>query len=354
MNEERLSGRLAAAIAETGPISVAKYMAAANTHYYATRDPFGAAGDFTTAPEISQIYGELIGLCLADLWIRAGRRLSSFVELGPGRGTLSADALRAMATVGWLPDVHLVETSPLLEAMQAQRVPQAEWHTSVSSLPTDAPLLIVANEFFDALPIQQIIRCDDGWRQRRIGFEKGAFAFTQGPLVPLSIIPESLKDAPQGNIIESCPDAVDIMRQLCQRLGEQGGAMLIVDYSYAGPALGETLQALSHHEFANPLDEPGERDLTAHVDFTTLAAMAELCGLAVHGAVDQGLWLGRLGLTERAASLAVAHPDRAADLLAGSERLAAPEHMGRLFRVMAVTSGDWPLPAGFGPAGFAH
>ena len=354
MNEERLSGRLAAAIAESGPISVAKYMAAVNAHYYATRDPFGAAGDFTTAPEISQIYGELVGLCLADLWIRAGRRPSHFVELGPGRGTLSADALRAMATVGWLPDVHLVETSPLLEAMQAQRVPQAEWHKHVSALPTDAPLLIVANEFFDALPIQQIIRCDDGWRQRRIGVEDGTFLFTQGPLVPLSIITESLKDAAVGSIIESCPDAVDIMRQVCQRIGEQGGAMLIVDYGYAGPALGDTLQALSRHEFADPLVEPGERDLTAHVDFTTLAAMAELCGLAVNGAVDQGLWLGRLGLAERAASLAVAHPDRAADLMAGSERLSAPEQMGRLFRVMAITSGDGPLPAGFAPAGFAN
>ena len=159
---------------------------------------------------------------------------------------------------------------------------------------------------------------------------------------------------PQGSIIESCPDAVDIMRQLCQRIGEQGGAMLIVDYGYAGPALGDTLQALSRHEFADPLVEPGERDLTAHVDFTTLAAMAELCGLAVNGAVDQGLWLGRLGLAERAASLAVAHPDRAADLMAGSERLSAPEQMGRLFRVMAITSGDGPLPAGFAPAGFAN
>jgi NADH dehydrogenase [ubiquinone] 1 alpha subcomplex assembly factor 7 len=347
MSEPRLSERLAVAIAEAGPISVAKYMAAANAHYYATRDPFGVKGDFTTAPEISQIFGELVGLCLADLWIRGGRRLAHFVELGPGRGTLSADALRAMGSVGWLPEVHLVETSPLLQAVQAQRVPQAEWHADVASLPTDAPLLIVANEFFDALAIQPIIRCKDGWRQRRIGREDGRFGFVEGPLVPLAIIPDQFRDAPEESVIESCPDAVDIMRQLCQRIGEQGGAILIIDYGYAGPALGDTLQALYQHRFADPLEDPGERDLTAHVDFTTLAAMAELCGLAVHGAIDQGEWLGRLGLAERTEALALAHPEKASDLKGGSERLSSPEQMGRLFRVMAASSGDWPTPAGF-------
>ncbi len=347
MSDMRLSDRLAAVIAKDGPVSVAKYMAAANGHYYGTRDPFGAKGDFITAPEISQIFGELVGLCFADLWIRGGRRLAHFVELGPGRGTLSADALRAMASVGWLPDVHLVETSTLLQSMQAQRVPQAEWHQDVASLPTDAPLLIIANEFFDALPIQQIIRCKDGWRQRRIDAQGGTFTFVQGPLVPLAIIPETLKDAPEGSIIESCPDAIDIMRQLCQRIGEQGGALLIIDYGYAGPAIGDTLQAISHHAFADPLEDPGERDVTAHVDFTTLAAMAELCGLAVHGAIDQGAWLKRLGLAERAAALAQTHPEKASDLMAGSERLSSPAQMGRLFRVMAVSSGDWPALAGF-------
>jgi NADH dehydrogenase [ubiquinone] 1 alpha subcomplex assembly factor 7 len=189
MSEARLSDRLAAAIAEAGPISIAKYMAAANAHYYATRDPFGVKGDFTTAPEISQIFGELVGLCLADLWIRSGRRVAHFVELGPGRGTLAADALRAMASVGWLPEVHLVETSPLLQAMQGQRVPQAEWHQDVASLPTDAPLLIIANEFFDALPIQQMIRAKDGWRQRRIGCSEGSFGYQEGPLCRWRLFP---------------------------------------------------------------------------------------------------------------------------------------------------------------------
>ncbi len=347
MSEARLSDRLAAAIAEMGPISVAQYMAAANGHYYATRDPFGVKGDFTTAPEISQIFGELVGLCLADLWIRGGRRLAHFVELGPGRGTLAADALRAMGSVGWLPEVHLVETSPLLQAMQAQRVPQAVWHSDVASLPTDAPLLIIANEFFDALPIQQIIRAKDGWRQRRIGADDGRFVFEEGPLVPLAIIPDPFRNAPEGSIIESCPDAVDIMRQLCQRIGEQGGAMLIIDYGYAGPALGDTVQALAQHHYADPLEEPGERDITAHVDFTTLAAMAELCGLAVNGAIDQGIWLKRLGIDERTEALALAHPKKADELKAGSERLSSNEQMGRLFRVMAASSGDWPHLAGF-------
>jgi NADH dehydrogenase [ubiquinone] 1 alpha subcomplex assembly factor 7 len=342
-----LADRLAEAISQSGPISVAKYMAAANTHYYGSRDPLGEAGDFITAPEISQMFGELIGLWAADLWLRAGKPVTHWVELGPGRGTLTADALRAMAAVGFVPTVHLVETSIALRAQQAARLPMARWHDHVGTLPSDAPMIVVANEFFDALPIQQIICAEDGWRQRRVDAQQGVFAFTNGPTVPPTIIPESLKDAPAGSIIESCPDGVDIMRQLCQRIGEQGGAALVIDYGYAGPAIGDTLQSLSNHAFADPLQEPGERDLTAHVDFTTLAAMGELCGLAVHGAEDQGMWLTRLGLAERAAALALAAPERSAETMAASRRLSAPEDMGRLFRVMSVCSGDWPVPAGF-------
>ncbi len=347
MNTQTLAERLAEAIGQGGPISIAKYMAAANTHYYGSRDPLGVAGDFTTAPEISQMFGELIGLWAADLWLRVGKPATHWVELGPGRGTLSADALRAMATVGFEPTLHLVETSTALRAQQAARLPMARWHDHVGTLPKDAPMIVIANEFFDVLPIQQIVRTDDGWRQRRVDARDGAFTFTNGPTVPLTIIPDGLKDAPEGSIIESCPDGVDIMRQLCQRIGEQGGAALVIDYGYAGPAVGDTLQSLSNHIFADPLQEPGERDLTAHVDFTTLAAMGELCGLAVHGAEDQGMWLTRLGLAERASALALAAPEQSADTMAAYRRLSSPDEMGRLFRVMAVSSGDWPVPAGF-------
>ena len=347
MTSGSLAERLAVAIDGGGPLSVAKFMAAANNHYYATRDPFGVQGDFITAPEISQIFGELIGLCLAEMVMRSGYADAHYVELGPGRGTLANDALRAMQTVAISPKVHFVETSPVLRAKQAEVLPEACWHDTVGTLPTDVPLLIVANEFFDALPIHQIVRTEGGWRQRMVSAQDGCFMFTDGPLVPHAIIPDILKDSPVGSVLETCPDAVDIMRQLSQRIGEQGGAIILIDYGYDGPAIGDTLQAVSAHCFADILAEPGERDLTAHVDFTTLGAMAELCGVAVHGPVEQGLWLARLGLAERAVALSLSQPDRSAEIMSASRRLADTDAMGRLFRVMAVTSGNWPIPAGF-------
>ena len=347
MSASSLAQRLSTAIDETGPISLAKFMAAANTHYYATRDPLGVQGDFTTAPEISQMFGELVGLSLADMWMRAGKPKAHYVELGPGRGTLASDAMRAMGQFEFAPVVHFVETSPVLRAKQAEAALHACWHDNVGTLPSDAPLLIIANEFFDALPIHQIVRREDGWRQNMVAFEADRFTLKEGPTVPLAIVPDILSESPIGSVIETCPEAVDIMRQLCQRIGEQGGVMIVIDYGYDGPAIGDTLQAVTAHAFANPFEEPGERDLTAHVDFTTLGAMAELCGVAVHGPIDQGLWLARLGLRERAVALSLAQPERSAEIMAASRRLADPDAMGRLFRVMAVTSGDWPIPAGF-------
>jgi NADH dehydrogenase [ubiquinone] 1 alpha subcomplex assembly factor 7 len=342
-----LAEGLAQIIQELGPISVAKYMGAANAHYYASRDPLGAAGDFTTAPEISQMFGELVGLWLADLWIRSGRPPVHYVELGPGRGTLANDALRAMASIGLTPTVHFVETSPVLRAHQATAVPKAIWHDHVGTLPTDAPLLIVANEFFDALPIHQIIKTEEGWCQRVVNWSESGFSPSAGKRVPLAIIPENLSGSPVGSIIESSPDTVDITRQLAQRIGEQSGAALFIDYGYDGPAIGDTLQAVSSHDYANPFAEPGECDLSVHVDFATLSAMAELCGVAVHGAVSQGEWLNRLGLSERAQALAEAQQGRASEIAAAYHRLTATEAMGRLFRVLALSSGDWPVPAGF-------
>lgn len=328
----------------TGPIPLAYFMGAANVHYYATRDPLGAAGDFTTAPEVSQMFGELIGLWLADLWQRAGRPRAHYVELGPGRGTLASDALRAARKAGWEPQVHFVETSPALRGAQAERFPAASWHADVSTLPADAPLLIVANEFFDALPIRQLMRTAEGWRERMVAAHEDLFVPVPGPLALDDIVPEHLAGAPVGSIIESCPAAVAIVRQLADRLRAQGGALLAIDYGYEGPLVGDSFQAVRGHAFANPFEEPGERDLTAHVDFGTLGAAARAEGLSVLGPAGQGEWLKRLGIETRAAALWKAG---GSDVDSALARLTAPEQMGRLFKAMAMTAPDWPRPEGF-------
>jgi NADH dehydrogenase [ubiquinone] 1 alpha subcomplex assembly factor 7 len=349
VTEPTLAERLAQVIAEEGPISIAKYMGAANAHYYATRDPLGVAGDFTTAPEISQMFGELIGLWLADLWLRAGRPEVRYVELGPGRGTLAGDALRSMATVGLSPPVHFVETSPTMRAAQALSVPSALWHDHSSEIPQDRPWLVVANEFFDALPIHQLMRHGEGWHEREVTVEAGRFVPVVGKRLPDEIIPPDLRDADPGEMIETCPEGVATIRLLSQRIGAQSGAAVIIDYGYDGPDLGNTLQAVRGHRYAEPFEAPGEQDLTALIDFSTLQAMAEMCGVVVHPAMAQGDWLLRLGLAERAASLIEAQPDRADEIKAAQARLSDPQAMGRLFRVMSVTSPDWPKPAGFDP-----
>uniref|UniRef100_UPI002629EC6E class I SAM-dependent methyltransferase n=1 Tax=Sphingomonas bacterium TaxID=1895847 RepID=UPI002629EC6E len=288
--EAPLADRLARAITLAGPISIAQFMSAANAHYYATRDPLGATGDFTTAPEISQMFGELIGLWCADLWDRSGRPDIAWIELGPGRGTLAADALRAMAKAGLTPPVHFVETSPVLRAAQAERVPGATWHDDVASLPDDRPLIVIANEFFDALPIRQIVRALDAWHERFVACQDLLFLPIAGKQVPDAIIPEALRDAAPGSVIETSPASVAIMRELARRVAAQGGAVLAIDYGYEGPAIGDTLQALRAHTFANPFETPGEQDLTAHVDFATLAAAAQAEGARAFGPIGQGAW----------------------------------------------------------------
>ena len=347
--EPLLPERLARAITLGGPIPIAQYMAAANAHYYATRDPLGAAGDFITAPEVSQMFGELVGLWLVDLWSRAGRPDVHYVELGPGRGTLAVDALRAMAKVGLTPQVHFVETSPALRAAQKARVPAAIWHDDVITLPSDAPLMIVANEFFDALPVHQLVRRGDEWHERLVACQDTMFLPISGKQVPDHIVPEALRDAPSGSIIETCPAGIAIIRALAKRIAAQGGAALIIDYGYDGPALGETLQSVRGHKPANPFENPGEQDLTAHVDFATLAAMASLTGATVQGPISQGDFLTAIGIGERAAALAATSPDRADDIEAARHRLVSPTEMGTLFKAMALTSGAWHDPAGFPP-----
>ncbi|WP_033075558.1 class I SAM-dependent methyltransferase [Sphingopyxis sp. MWB1] len=330
--------------------TVADYMAAANAYYYATRDPLGAAGDFTTAPEISQMFGEMIGIWIADLWSRAGKPPFYYVELGPGRGTLAADALRVMARFGAKPlGVQLVETSPALRAAQLARVPGARHHDEVDSLPDDAPLIIVANEFFDALPIHQYVATEEGWRERMVERQGESLVPVAGEVSADDAIPAPLRASAPGTIVETAPVSAAIMQRCAFRLARQGGAMLAIDYGYSGPAAGDSLQAVKAHRFADPFADPGEVDLTAHVDFTPLAEVARAAGARPFGPVEQGEWLRAMGIDARLVSLSAAAPDRADELAGQRDRLTGANAMGRLFKALALTAPDWPAPAGFPP-----
>jgi SAM-dependent MidA family methyltransferase len=345
--EQLLPERIARAITLAGPIPLSQFMGAANTHYYATRDPLGARGDFTTAPEISQMFGELIGLWLADVWDRAGRPEARYVELGPGRGTLAADALRAMARAGLEAPVHFVETSPILRGEQAKAVPNAEWSLDLIGVEEDTPLLVVANEFFDALPIRQLVKTEMGWRERLVACQDTLFLPIVGDRGFDQIIPHHLRGADPGSILETSPASLAVLRALAARLMAQGGAALIIDYGYEGPAIGDTLQAVRGHDYANPFDTPGEADLTAHVDFAMIREAAEAEGLTVHGPVTQGAFLTALGIDARAAALARAAPERADGVEIDRDRLVADDKMGELFKVIALTAPGWPVPEGF-------
>ena len=328
------------------PLSLHDYMAAANAAYYGSRDPLGAGGDFITAPEISQMFGELIGLWFADLALRAGAgERVAYVELGPGRGTLAADALRAMARAGITPPVHFVETSPVLRAAQGKAVPQASWHADMDGLPADRPLIVIANEFFDALPIHQYQRTPVGWRERMVSGEPPRLV--TGEVDCAEAIPIQLADAPLGAIVERNRAGEAATASLSARIAAQGGALLVLDYGYEGPATGDTLQAMKAHHYADPLAEPGTRDLTAHVDFAMLAAIARAGGLRPSPCVGQGAFLTALGIDARAAALVRANPARADEVAQARERLVAPEAMGTLFKALAARHADWPQPAGF-------
>jgi SAM-dependent MidA family methyltransferase len=342
-----LADLMAEEIAANGPIPVADYMARANAHYYAHHDPFGAKGDFITAPEISQMFGELIGAWMADLWIRAGRPQVHYVELGPGRGTLAADALRAMHSAGLAPPVHFVETSPVLRAAQKERIPHAVWHDSLDTLPDDRPLLVAANEFFDALPIRQLVKTFSGWRERMVGLGPEGFEPVPGTVSFDDKVPDHLRTAALGSIIEAAPTAMKLARALARRLAAQGGAAIIIDYGHENYAAGDTLQALSDHAYADVFANPGGHDITAHVDFTELVRAGRGGGARVRGPVAQCQFLGLLGIAARAAALAHATPIRAQDIAAAHHRLTSAEEMGELFKAVAYYAKDWPEPAGF-------
>ncbi len=356
-----LAQRIAQRIAEDGPLSVAEYMAAALTDpahgYYMGRDPLGAGGDFITAPEISQMFGELIGLWCADTWQRLGAPAQvALVELGPGRGTLMADALRAArqepAFAAAL-EVHLVEASPALKARQAEALAGAEptWHETLAGVP-ELPLLLIANEFFDALPVRQLVRQADGWGERSVALaeESEALSFAVSPPDPAleALVPESLRDAPVEQVFEVSPASQEIARAIGQRLKAQGGAALIIDYGHETSALGETLQAVRRHAPHDVLSDPGTADLTCHVDFAALALAAREAGAAAHGPVAQGAFLERLGIAARAARLMEqATPPQREDIRAARLRLTAPDQMGELFRVLALTQDGFGPPSGF-------
>ena len=315
--------------------------------YYATRDPLGAAGDFTTAPEISQMFGELVGLALAQAWIdQGGADRIVLAELGPGRGTLMADMLRATAAVPGFHaalSVHLVEASATLRAAQATRVPGATWHDRIDSLP-DGPLFLVANEFFDALPIRQFIRAGDGWAGRMRGLAEGALAWGQSAPARLEALTDRREDTRDGDIVERCGEGEAIAAEIGRRIGAFGGAALIVDYG-DWRSLGDTFQAVAGHRSVDPLDRPGTADLTAHVDFERLARAAAPAAPTLLTA--QGGFLERLGITQRAEALAARLTGEAlASHVAAHRRLTHPTLMGHLFKVMGLTAADAPPPPG--------
>jgi NADH dehydrogenase [ubiquinone] 1 alpha subcomplex assembly factor 7 len=333
----------------SGPISLAEYMELALSHpehgYYKKRDPFGSRGDFITSPEISQVFGELIGIWCAQAWLQMGGGPISLVELGPGRGTLMADLLRATKKVPDFHDsitIHMVETSPVLANAQYMRLrdehPRIEWLDSIDELP-DSRSIIIANEFFDALPIKQFVMDEDGLHERRIDWNETSqeFVFIKGA-AGLQLA-KSGQNIPPGTVMEQCPAARLIMRSLAARLKEHGGAALIIDYGYLGDAHRDTLQAVKSHSFHPVLRDPGQADITAHVDFQSLLAIAREGGIYSAPLSTQGEFLVRMGAEKRVEQLLKSATGEQRDaIVSGVERLISSQAMGELFKVMAVSS----------------
>ena len=342
-------------IREGGPITVADYMAECLLHplhgYYTTREPFGTAGDFTTAPEISQMFGELVGLALAQAWLDQGAPSPfTLAELGPGRGTLMADILRATRGVPGFhagADLVLIEASPRLRDVQARTLTSSgkspRWCDRAEDLP-DAPLFLIANEFLDALPIRQFQRKAEGWRERLVGLANGELAF--GLSDPLPQVPDTpaFRTAEPGDLVEHCTPAQAAVAAVLRPILRHGGLAVLVDYG-GWRSRGGTLQALRAHAFDDPLAHPGEADLTAHVDFEPLAALAP-----AHAYTTQGEFLSRLGIETRAGRLARNLTGAALESHdAAFRRLTLPEEMGSLFKVLALTRLGAPQPPGFAP-----
>ncbi|MBX3570070.1 MAG: class I SAM-dependent methyltransferase [Rhizobiaceae bacterium] len=353
-------GRIIAGLIDAaGPLPVGEYMAVCLSDprhgYYSTREPFGKAGDFVTAPEISQMFGELVGAWLSAAWQASGSPASPVIaEIGPGRGTLMKDVARTLARIG--PDLrngasfHLIETSQKLAQAQAKTLEGSggrfDWHSGVEDLPRGRPLFIVGNEIFDAIPMRQYVKTAQGWRERVVTLVAGerlAFGIGPGSIDP-GLLPAGHANAPQGTVFEAAPARSALMQMIAERIAADGGCGLFFDYGHLEPGFGDTFQALHAHRPAHVLDNPGEADLTSHVDFHALAAVARAAGLSVRLAT-QGEFLLRLGLLERAGRLGAAADDARRAVISGEvERLAGPEQMGALFKVLAVAPEGATLP----------
>jgi len=358
-----LKARIAALIEAQGPMSVAQFMTISlldpQSGYYATRDPLGAGGDFTTAPEISQMFGEMIGLWLVQAWSDQGcPKNPRLVELGPGRGTLMADILRtAKVAPEFLADLEvvLIEASPALQQVQADKLrgsgADISWQAQFDDSLSDRPLFLIANEFFDALPLRQYVKTDRGWCERMVTALNDDLTFALAPVpVPPSTIPADRENAPDGGVYETSPASIALAENIAGVIAAKGGAALIIDYGYAeASGFSETLQAVSGHRFADALAEPGEDDLSAHVDFAALAQAGRRGGAAVFGPVTQGMLLANVGITERAGQLMQSNPDNAKDLLSATERLIGNDQMGKLFKALAFVPPAISDVAGFPP-----
>jgi NADH dehydrogenase [ubiquinone] 1 alpha subcomplex assembly factor 7 len=357
-----LGRRIARRIALAGPLSVADYMAEVSQHprhgYYRTKEPLGAAGDFVTAPEVSQMFGELVGLWCAEVWRMLGAPDPVLlVELGPGRGTLLADALRAARLVpafGQAARVHLVEISLALREQQRAALAgrrDIAWHAGLQDVPSGA-MILVANEFFDALPIRQFVRTARGWRERLVGLDEGGgLAWTlSAPLPDAMVAGAQPPDVAPGSVVEVSAQAAALAGEIARRVVASPGAALVIDYGYGHERHGNTLQAVRRHRRHDVLAAPGSADLSAHVDFAALGRAAEAAGATTHGPVAQRTLLRRLGIDARAARLMAARdPAQRAAVAAARERLIAPGQMGTLFKAIAITARDAPVPPGFEP-----
>lgn len=354
----RLSEKIAALIGNAGPISVADYMAIClfdpEDGYYTTREPFGAKGDFVTAPEVSQMFGELVAVWLVQAWRAVGAPASpTIAEIGPGRGTLMKDMVRTISRIApdlaAAADFALVEASPRLATIQQETLrgsgPVFTWHATLDTLP-DRPLLIVGNEIFDALPFRQFVRHDGKWLERAIGLAAdGAFRFGIGTAsLAMDALPAEEKNATDGSIFEIAPAREALMSAIAQRIAAHGGAGIFFDYGHLVPGLGDTFQAVRKHRSEGVLDNPGEADLTSHVDFSALAAVSSSHGLEARMATQAEFLLG-MGLLERAGRLGQAADEAArAKITADVERLAGPDEMGKLFKVLAILPSGHAIP----------
>ncbi|MEX0329470.1 MAG: class I SAM-dependent methyltransferase [Ruegeria sp.] len=353
-----LKDHLIARIRQTGPLTIADYTTECMLHpelgYYTTRDPLGQLGDFVTAPEISQMFGELIGLSLAQSWLDQGSpRPFVLAELGPGRGTLIADILRATRAVTGFNDaaqIILLEVSPALRKIQRETLQAytATWIETIADLPKQ-PLFLVANEFFDALPIRQFIRNGDAWNERLVGLNETTLKFGLGTQANQPALDERLTDTKDGDLVELCSAAIPVVSEISDRISRFGGAALMIDYG-DWRSLGDTFQALHSHQRVDPLASPGQADLTAHVDFEPLAQAAQTAGCRHTRLTPQGVFLERLGITARAQNLAASMKGKAVDeLIAAHRRLTHPQEMGNLFKVLGLYPAQSAPPPGLEP-----